>query len=435
MYIKSLEFKNFRRFKHLKMDLPFDKEGNPLPVVLIGINGAGKSSVLEGISLFLMRIIDNHFTKRNFYSSDIDLKLSINDFFINDKKDIAEKIEKDVELYIENETIHSNQSIIRNELSNTLRYGSLRTTRFLEEYITSNRPVVKHFPTSRGNLGLEKTESFKNKKPSDYPYSDSFNARLSDFDNFLTWYEERENYENQEKLKRKNFDFVDEDLDYVRTCFIQLFKHFPKVNFENLRIERVHKNGNNLAIEKRFVIDKNGQTFNLAQLSAGEKLLLMLIGDVARKIRLSKSKKGIVLIDEIDLHLHPSWQRVIVKALHQVFPSIQFIVTTHSPIVINHVPQASVFVLEEDTVISMAKRRFNSYGADIEDILKIVQGVEEAIPDEVQLKLDKYFSLIDDNKISEAKTLQKELEELIDTQHPELLKGQTLIEFKEMLAE
>ncbi|MFK7934840.1 MAG: AAA family ATPase, partial [Saprospiraceae bacterium] len=49
MYIKQLEFENFRRFKHLKMDLPFDEEGNPLPVVLIGVNGSGKSSVLEGI--------------------------------------------------------------------------------------------------------------------------------------------------------------------------------------------------------------------------------------------------------------------------------------------------------------------------------------------------------------------------------------------------
>ena len=83
----------------------------------------------------------------------------------------------------------------------------------------------------------------------------------------------------------------------------------------------------------------------------------------------------------------------------------------------------------------MAHRPFNSYGADVEDILKIAQGVQQLQPDDLNEKLNQYFKLINNNQLEEAKVLQKELQQMTDRQHPDILKGQTLIDFKEIVAE
>ncbi len=169
----------------------------------------------------------------------------------------------------------------------------------------------------------------------------------------------------------------------------------------------------------------------------GEKMLLLLVCDITKHL-LSDSvhnynflnTKGIVLIDEIDLHLHPSWQKSVIKGLQATFPNIQFIVTTHSPLIINHVPQESVLVLKDGDCFPMSSHPFNSYGADVEDIYTIVQGVDSLLPEEIGNKLQTLFRLIDEDKIEEAKALGKDLEKLIDPHHPELLKGQTLMDFK-----
>ena len=87
-----------------------------------------------------------------------------------------------------------------------------------------------------------------------------------------------------------------------------------------------------------MTVSKNGMEQNVNQLSDGEKCTLALFGDLARRISIANPHmqnplegKGIVLIDEIELHMHPSWQRKVLTTLKSVFPNIQFIITTHSP--------------------------------------------------------------------------------------------------------
>ena len=88
----------------------------------------------------------------------------------------------------------------------------------------------------------------------------------------------------------------------------------------------------------RMIVSKNGMEYSVDQLSDGEKCTLTLFGDLARRISIANPHmqnplegKGIVLIDEIELHMHPSWQRKVLTTLKSVFPNIQFIITTHSP--------------------------------------------------------------------------------------------------------
>lgn len=94
----------------------------------------------------------------------------------------------------------------------------------------------------------------------------------------------------------------------------------------------------------RMVVYKAGKEIRVDMLSDGEKCTLALLGDLARRLVLANPSaenplvgKGIVLIDEIELHMHPSWQRRVLHVLNEVFPNIQFIVTTHSAQVLGEV--------------------------------------------------------------------------------------------------
>jgi predicted ATP-binding protein involved in virulence len=92
----------------------------------------------------------------------------------------------------------------------------------------------------------------------------------------------------------------------------------------------------------RLIIDKNGDTFQLSQLSDGERGLLALVLDLSRRLILASPRlsnpvaegSAVVLIDELDLHLHPNWQQTIVEKLLNVFRGCQFICTTHSPFIV-----------------------------------------------------------------------------------------------------
>jgi hypothetical protein len=81
--------------------------------------------------------------------------------------------------------------------------------------------------------------------------------------------------------------------------------------------------------------------------------------------------RGVVMVDEVDLHLHPSWQRTIVDTLSQTFPRLQFILTTHSPIVAGTLEAANIWVLESDDGGSVSPRRYHEriFGLSADQIL------------------------------------------------------------------
>ena len=141
------------------------------------------------------------------------------------------------------------------------------------------------------------------------------------------------------------------------------------------------------------------------------------------------------MIDEIDLHLHPKWQRSIIQKLTNTFPNIQFICTTHSPLVINHLDKESIFLLEDGHIHALKDKYedFNSYGADVEDILKIVQGAEQLIPDDVISDFDKLEEAMVQDKFEEAKKLIAALKKRIDPNQPHLKKVETRIRYKELI--
>jgi predicted ATP-binding protein involved in virulence len=149
----------------------------------------------------------------------------------------------------------------------------------------------------------------------------------------------------------------------------------------------------------RLTLAKDGEEFDFQQLSEGERALAVLTGDIARRTAApDQPHQGIVLIDEIDLHLHPKWQANVLPALLRTFPSIQFVVTTHSPIVLSHVDSACVRLLEDFALVDVPPTR----GRDPNSVLSEVFEVPLR-PAETQTQLDHIAELIDAERLAEAK--------------------------------
>jgi predicted ATP-binding protein involved in virulence len=164
-----------------------------------------------------------------------------------------------------------------------------------------------------------------------------------------------------------------------------------------------------------------------------------MIGDIARRLSISNPRMknplegdGIVLIDEIDLHLHPAWQRVIISKLTEVFPNCQFIVTTHSPQILSHVKAEHVFLLVQKNDNMDVIKPTESYGKSSDRLLEDILGVESR-PLLIKNELHQLFKLIQDKDLEKARKLMQKLESEIEGREPELVKANVLIQRKEIL--
>jgi predicted ATP-binding protein involved in virulence len=188
-----------------------------------------------------------------------------------------------------------------------------------------------------------------------------------------------------------------------------------------------------------MTVKKQGQELIVNQLSDGEKCLLALVGDLARRLAIANpgleeplQGKGVILLDEIELHLHPKWQRQIISSLTTTFPNCQFIITTHSPQVLSHVKPDSIYLLQATPDGIIAEQPENSFGRDSNQILEDLMGVSER-PQEIKDNLRDLFRLIDQGHLDSAKQLRQNLADEIGEDDPEFVRADVLIRRKEIL--
>ena len=156
----------------------------------------------------------------------------------------------------------------------------------------------------------------------------------------------------------------------------------------------------------------------LRYFSDGIKAMLSMTADIAYRMALlnpnlggeaMRETPGIVLIDEIDMHLHPSWQRKILAALKNVFPRIQFIVTTHAPAVLANVPRENILVFADGKISRPSE---HTYGRDVTSILRDVMGTEVR-PQEVMEQKDIFYKALDEGDFSAAEKQLEALEKIL----------------------
>lgn len=136
------------------------------------------------------------------------------------------------------------------------------------------------------------------------------------------------------------------------------------------------------------------------------------------------------MIDEIDLHLHPRWQARILEDLVRIFPNVQFIVTTHSPVVVASVPRGNIRILGEDaaTVPAMETR-----GRDAGDILNTVLGASSR-PEEAGRLFDLFNCAVDEERFDDTRLALQKLEEFVGMDDPDVVAAKTTLELEELLS-
>jgi predicted ATP-binding protein involved in virulence len=192
-------------------------------------------------------------------------------------------------------------------------------------------------------------------------------------------------------------------------------------HMDNLRVRRKPR--------LHMAIDKNGETLNVAQLSQGEKSLMALVGDIARRLAMLNPSlenplagDGIILIDEVDLHLHPSWQRSLCDRLIATFPNCQFVLTTHSPLVISDFKNVLVYTLTNGALQELPSQ----YGQDANTVLLDV--MDTSIRNQaIDIKLNDLLDAIQDSNLTQAQQLLAELTAELPANHLELIKAKLLI--------
>ena len=187
-----------------------------------------------------------------------------------------------------------------------------------------------------------------------------------------------------------------------------------------------------------MVISKGRELLIVNQLSDGEKCTLALFGDLARRMAVANpyatdplDSQAVVLIDEIDLHLHPAWQRRITDALTDTFPNTQFIVSTHSPQILGHLDPACIWLLQRGKSGVTVTHPESSFGQTTNRILEDIMEVS-ARPQAVERLLGKLFLAIEHGELDDASQQCRELREAVGAD-PDLVKAESLIHRKRIL--
>ncbi|CAN1212931.1 ATPase [Tumidithrix helvetica PCC 7403] len=423
MNIKNLRMQSFRGISDLTLD--FDPHLN----VLIGDNGSGKSSVLDCLGDLLNHISELVNSLYYDLANIIDFeKPRPKNIFLDDDIAIG-----NTELAVQLEVVINSctfrcliQKESREEPSKaSIKRLDLGSSTWLQSFFYSKSiPILIYYSVKRDILFEDSQDSQQTKSNNILDaYNRAFAGGRVFFKEFFEWFKLLEELENE--LIRDDPTHRDRQLESVRQA---IYTFLPE--FNDLRIRR--------RPELRMTVTKNGSELTINQLSDGEKNLLAMVGDLARRLAIANPEmekplqgSGVVLIDEIELHLHPKWQRMIIPGLIRTFPNCQFVVTTHSPQVLGEVKNGKIFRLT-NTESGVTADIVRTYGRDSNRILEDEMGVPKR-SQEIKDGLLDLFRLIDDGNLPKARELQAFLKEEIGFDEPEFARADVLIHRKEVL--
>ena len=426
MKLNRISICNFRCFERMEVEL------HPHMNVIIGNNGVGKSSLLDAISIGIGSMLlgidsvvspsikkeDVRFVSYELGSTiDRQPQFSVSitcDGIINDQK-----LHWSRQLNTENgRTTTGEASSIRkiaSDWQDEIRAGNTKVA----------LPLIFHYST--GRLWAQKREK---QERSQMPILNRFQgytdclAVMSNQKLMLRWFERMTLIELQEGRNLPELTAVKKA---VAECYLEsgtdavdVKVHF---NVRSHQLEIVYRDGSGEWHKHPF-----------HELSDGYRNTLSLVADIAYRMALLnpqflddviKKTSGIVLIDEIDLHLHPIWQKRILKTLQSIFPCVQFIVTTHSPTVISSANGEQILILDGKNCYSHS---YEVYGKDVNSVLSEVMGTS-ARPDEMEKLFAEFNTYLDDENIDKAKETLKQLRELLGDHDNGVISAEVALDF------
>lgn len=401
MKLRSVHAENFRAIRSLTVPL------DPALTVLHGNNAHGKTSVLTAIAIGLS-IIPEFLTVggagREFQSSDVRAGSASAIVTLETRDDLGWRRTSDHLVHPLN--IYAPLSID----------GLAPLHPYLEKIRASlghvDLPLVAYYDTDRAVFAIPQKESdFRTELHPIDAYADALTAKTS-FAMLVEWFYANENREFRAQRDRKDFDYRLPGLDAVRRAISSMLSDIAEPHIEYPAQFVVWRKLENSKREKLL----------LEQLSGGYRIVLAMAADLALRMALANphlpdplQSEAIVLIDEIELHLHPEWQQRILSDLRRTFPNAQFIVSTHSPQVLTTVEPKHIVHLRatEDGIVAEQETE-PTYGAKAGNVLRALMGVDERPDNDFTQLLKRYQAMIANGagETPEAVQMRSELEHL-----------------------
>ncbi len=425
MLIKHVVIENFKGHVHCEMDL------QPGFNLLIGDNGMGKTSILEAISValggFVAGIDDvkpKHFTKEEIRMS----STPMGDGSFHKQYEtpvmvtcIAQIGEKEYAWTRRKSSVKAARSTVE------VKRGTDGNIKKIANALSHDKdavlPVLSYQSAAR--TWMQKREMTENIFQTDFSRTVGYINCLddaSDPKSLLNWCAKMEQVEWQKGRKVREYEAVKNALSNFMHVMNE--EEWARIQFDKQ------------SSELSYITDK--AALPIRCLSAGYQSVIWMVLDIAYRMAAlnpdlldaAATCPGVVLIDELDMHLHPKWQWKIIEALSVTFPHVQFIAATHSPILIASCKNGQVISVENDE-ISYDR---SMYGMEINDVLQYAQGSQD-MDKNIRSCLDQLYGLIDDGEFEKAKSRIIDLEMLLQPDHPEISKVGTALEFESAIME
>ena len=409
MKLEYLKLTNFRGFREL--EISFD----PSFTVLLGPNMAGKSAVLDGAAVALGALIPPSASASISGIDDSHVRRSVTD--IGGVPDLKRQWPAVVEARAAFFQGSSSWQRVRHE-TDVMTAASNAPVMPLHGYtlteVQRDLPVIAQYGVQRAWRGHSDIEDRQNVGSRHDGYDACFDIG-STHSRLAGWMRKQTLVQLQ-----RGGGYVQPQLAAVEAaikCCIEDVTHFWfDVQYEELRIER-----------------PGGDIQSFAMLSEGYRNAVAMVADIAWRTSVlnphhgaeaNLRTEGVVLIDELDLHLHPAWQRRIVGDLRRTFPKIQFIVTTHSPQIVASVLRDQVRILDRNQLV--ADRPYVE-GRDANEILEDVFGVPRR-PEDVEAEIKRLYRLIEDEDFTAARTHLAALQERLGPDDAAMVRAKWILD-------
>ncbi len=420
MLIKKIKLKNFRAIKEKEIEF---KPGFNL---IKGENGKGKTSILEALAVGLGGYIAGMegVGTRHFSLQEIRKEYPLlGDGAIDEKQIVPIEVEIDALVDGEQYVWTRSRKSVKESRTTIQPRDIVQKAELMSQDESSKLPLILYESAAR--VWSQKRRRTEDVFRKNYFRSVGYTDALVDDSNIkllLNWCVKMEQVSWQKEKKISEYEAVKKAVG----TFMQIMDQSEECKvFYDRRTENL-------------MFQEGDKVYLIEDLSAGYQSLVWMVFDIAYRMAVLNpdlkeyiaQTPGVVLIDEIDMHLHPRWQWNIVDALRTVFPNIQFIAATHAPILFASAKDVWIIDVEQEEI----EYSWSHYGLDVNNSLEKYQETQNVNP-KVQAKINEFYRLFDEEKYKEAGKVLEVIRMETEPEHPKLVELETMLHLELMTVE